>query len=83
MDLVIIFVCQLLFQLSRTYGQRVVSRDNALQATLVSSIIMVLWLVTTGMGVKFFNDMNVWGILSYLTGGVLGVYLSFKIPIKE
>ena len=83
MNALIIFVAQLLFQLSRTYGQRVVSRDDVISSVLASTVIQALWLITTAMGVKSVNDMDVPGITAYMIGGVLGVYLSFKIPVKE
>lgn len=83
MNALIIFVAQLLFQLSRTYGQRVVSRDDVISSVLASTVIQALWLITTAMGVKSVNDMDVPGITAYMIGGVFGVYLSFKIPVKE
>jgi hypothetical protein len=83
MNAIIIFVAQLLFQLSRTYGQRVVSRDNVTSSVIVSTVVSSLWLITTYLGVKSLEDMNIPCIASYMVGGTLGTYLSFKIPIKE
>ena len=83
MQAITIFVAQLLFQLARTYNQRVVSKDNVASSVITSFFIQALWLITTALGVKSFNDSDPAGITAYMLGGVLGVYLSFKIPIKE
>ena len=83
MTAITIFVAQLLFQLARTYNQRVVSRDNVTSSVIASFFIQALWLITTALGVKSFNESDPIGITSYMIGGILGVYLSFKVPIKE
>ena len=75
-----IFILQMLFQLARTYGQRVVSRDNVTYSLIAAFVIQLLWLVTTALGVKYATDRDWLGITGYMLGGILGVYLSFKIP---
>lgn len=82
-DFIIIFVAQLIFQLLRTYSQRVVSKDHKVSTMITTFFVQIFWLITTGLGVLHFNSLNWIGITGYLIGGVLGSGISFYLPIFE
>ena len=77
------FILQLLFQLSRTYSTRCVSRDSRLGTILCTAVVQSLWLVTTALGVKHVNELNWLGISEYMIGGLIGVWISFYIPVPR
>ncbi len=78
-----IFIFQLLFQLSRTLGNRYIAKDHVLETIAMTAIIQALWLITTAMGVKAVFDWNWYSISSYMIGGVIGSYIAMKYTIKS
>lgn len=76
-------VLQFLFQLSRTFSTRLISKEHMLGTMIMTFIIQVLWLVTTAIGVKAVFDIDWWTISSYMIGGLFGAYIAMRVDIKE
>lgn len=78
----IAFVSQLLFGLARNVNTRYVARGNAKMSVISGFFVKTLWLISTYFGIASMIDGDYMVTLAYLSGGVLGDYLSFKINIK-
>ena len=83
LSFIIMFTAQLAFQLSRTLGTRVISKDHMGWTLVMTVIIQALWLVTTAMGVHAVFEMNWPQITAYMIGGVVGAYLAMKIDFHK
>ncbi len=76
-------VLQLLFQLSRTFSTRLISRDHMFGTMVMTFIIQALWLITTAIGVKAVFEINWYIISSYMFGGLVGAYIAMKVTLKK
>ena len=74
---------QFLFQMSRTFSTRLISRDHIIGTMLMTFVIQALWLVTTAIGVKAVFEVNWYIISSYMFGGLVGAYFAMKITLKK
>ena len=83
LEFAIMFIAQLAFQLSRTLGTRVISKDHIGWTLIMTLIIQALWLVTTAMGVHAVFEMDWLQITAYMTGGVAGAYLAMKMDFHK
>jgi len=79
LDFTLMFIAQLLFQLSRTYATRVVSKDDMMWTMIMTTIVQALWLLTTAMGVHAAFEMDIPQIIAYMIGGIIGAYIAMKI----
>ena len=83
MELFIIFMSQLLFQLSRSLGARFEAHNHRWKATLFAGIIQSFWLISTYLGVRAMIDSDWVTICGYLVGGMLGVFLNFYVKVPS
>jgi len=83
MELVILFISQLVFSFSRTLNVRYTAKENVLKSITTSVFIKITWLISSSLGVKGVLDGDYLLIFVYIVSGILGDYLSFKIKINE
>lgn len=83
MAIIWMFVLQLLFQLTRIFGTRVIAKEHVMLTMIMTAIIQVLWLLTTAMGVHAVLEMDIGMITAYMTGGLLGTYWAMKIDFDK
>ena len=81
MSIIILILSQVLFSFFRTLNTRYVSRDKILMSLVTGTIIRVLWLITTYIGISaiFEGDYAVASV--YVVSGVMGDYFSFLIKL--
>ena len=78
-----LFILQLLFQLTRIFGTRVIAKEHLMLTMIMTAIIQVLWLATTAMGVQAVIEMDVAMITAYMIGGLLGTYMAMKVDLEK
>lgn len=83
MELIILFISQLVFSFSRTLNVRYTAKENVLKSIITSVFIKITWLISSSLGVKGVLDGDYLLIFVYIISGILGDYLSFKIKINE
>ena len=74
---------QFLFQMSRTFSTRLISRDHMFGTMIMTFVIQALWLITTAIGVKAVFEVDWYVISSYMIGGLIGAYLAMKVQFKN
>lgn len=77
------FAIQLLFQLTRTLGTRVIAKEHIVLTMIVTAMIQVLWLSTTAMGVHAVLNADLSMLTGYMLGGLLGTYIAMKIDFES
>lgn len=82
-ELIILFISQLIFSFARTLNVRYTANENVLKSILTSTLIKITWLVSSSLGVKGVLDGDFTLMLVYVISGILGDWLSFKIKINE
>jgi len=80
---ILMFGLQLAFQLTRTLGTRVISKDHLTLTIITTIIIQALWLVTTAMGVHAAFELDTAQIVAYMLGGTMGAYIAMKIKFLK
>lgn len=79
--IIIVFVSQLVFGFVRNLNTRYVSSGNVLYSVFTGFLVKTTWLISSYLGIAAIIDSNYGVAISYVVGGVLGDYLSFKIKI--
>ena len=58
-ELIILFISQLIFSFARTLNVRYTANENVLKSILTSTLIKITWLVSSSLGVKGVLDGDV------------------------
>jgi uncharacterized protein YebE (UPF0316 family) len=71
------FVSQILFAIFRTINVQYVAKDNLSGSVSTGTIVAILWVVTTKIGLTAFED-TIHGFLGYLLGAALGTVIAMR-----
>lgn len=87
---IIVFITQLVFIGCRTWNVKCISKDDIPGVLISGTLVHVSWLISIGIGVISINEIIVnfeWSylpiVLSSLSGGLLGSYISMKYKHKK
>ncbi len=71
------FISQILFAIFRTINVQHVAKDNLGGSVWSGTVVAILWVVTTHIGLTAFED-TLWGFFGYLTGASSGIALAMR-----
>lgn len=69
----------LIFQASRTYNTRAISREDSFTVLWSSFIVKLSWMISTAIGIKSIFEGDLWLAGTYLITGVLGDFIGMKL----
>lgn len=72
------FVCQMGFIYLRTINISSVAKDNLSLSVLSGSVLSLLYIYTTTLGVNAFNNNDISSVIAYLTGGIVGLIIAMR-----
>ena len=72
------FVCQVGFIYLRTINISSVAKDNLSLSVLSGSVLSLLYIYTTTLGVNAFNNNDIPSVIAYLTGGITGLIIAMR-----
>lgn len=81
-SIITVFTAQLLFQFFRSLNGRHEAHGLKYKAVMLTTIIQILWLVSTTLGVKAMLELDYMTMTAYVIGGTLGVYMNFYVKVK-
>lgn len=68
-----------IFQASRTYNTRAISREDSVTVLWSSFIVKLSWMISTAIGIKSIFEGDLWLASTYLITGVLGDFIGMKL----
>lgn len=72
------FIFQLIFGIVRTINVQHIAKDNLLASVLSGTGVAILWVLSTRAGIDAFNADNPWGIVGYIAGAALSVFIAMR-----
>lgn len=78
-DITLVFVSQFGLIFSKHYNVKTIIDNNPQKAAVTAVVIQVMWLVSSGLGIKGMLEGNWIIITAYIVAGYLGSLASFEI----
>ena len=75
MQVILLAITNLSFQISRTYNTRAISREDTFTVVWTSLVVKTSWLVSSWLGLKGMFEGDLVLVITYLITGVLGDYI--------
>jgi hypothetical protein len=76
-----VFISQLLLVFFKHLNVRMIANHKVGLAVIITGAIQASWLVSSALGIKGFLESNYLLICIYITGGMIGSFLNFKIKV--
>jgi len=78
-----IFTSQLLLVFFKHITVRTVNQGKVMQSAIYTACIQSMWLISSALGINALLNYDWLSVFAYVTGGVIGTILNFKIKIKS
>ena len=75
MQVLLLALTNLTFQVSRTYNTRAIAREDTFTVVWSSLVVKTSWLVSSWLGLKGMFEGELILVITYLITGVLGDYI--------
>ena len=76
-----VFISQLLLVFFKHLNVRMIASHKVGLAVVITGAIQASWLVSSALGIKGFLESNYLLICIYVTGGMVGSFLNFKVEV--
>ena len=83
LEALIVFIAQLLLVFFKHLGIRAISNGRVLLTSMYTVAIQSLWLLSSALGINALLNHEWLIVLAYISGGVIGSLLQFRITIKD